>query len=336
MKSIIFGPVRYIESVSDVVDYVKDFPIEDNKRLPYPRFLYRGHKDADYPLWPSIGRETLSITAEGRLIEMAKNKRPDTFSSADRLTLLAKMQHYGLPTRLIDFTTNPLVALYFACQKKNDEQKHEVDGKILVFSDHVDRTGEVLSSCRSLLFEEPWKIGEETEKSYQTECFEINHKYYTHDFVQNLILSLVGMKYRELPVAIWLRQITYRQWFIEWDSQVCRNSLSPEGQCEVLAALMHNLVIVEAQETLERQRLQQGVYMLIPNAVEKRADGKYYVKRQLPAFYEQNINYGRMIIKAEHKEQILRELDLIGINEGFLFGDSIDHVCSQIKRSVFC
>ena len=42
---------------------------------------------------------------------------------------LVKMQHYGLPTRLLDITSNPLVALYFACQNDNNR-----DGIVFIYT----------------------------------------------------------------------------------------------------------------------------------------------------------------------------------------------------------
>lgn len=39
----------------------------------------------------------------------------------DKIDFIAFAQHYGIPTNLLDITTSPLTALYFACQSEKDE-----------------------------------------------------------------------------------------------------------------------------------------------------------------------------------------------------------------------
>ena len=93
-------------------------------------FYFRGHSDHEkYKLEPSIYREPEWVENEHRMFREIIMKCPDDFRNT-RTTFerLVKMQHYSLPTRLLDLTGNPLAALLFTVNGSSDK-----DGEVLIF-----------------------------------------------------------------------------------------------------------------------------------------------------------------------------------------------------------
>lgn len=91
-------------------------------------WFFRGHSEISWQLMPSLGRlkkyggfDTISEIEEAMYFDFLTRSGSLLPSNNDCWNNIFSMQHHGLPTRLLDWTENFSVALYFALKNAKSE-----------------------------------------------------------------------------------------------------------------------------------------------------------------------------------------------------------------------
>ena len=151
-------PKENIVAISNFIDFVKE--VEAHSTYTYNDLvLYRGQGDTTWDLMPKIVRNGIKdnfIETENNLTNEFKRLARSLISSdilSNPWDSLAVAQHHGLETRLLDWTTNPLVALWFAFREEIQVTNRSVWVLFLEKDDIADiSVGSPLSQTKTKAF----------------------------------------------------------------------------------------------------------------------------------------------------------------------------------------
>lgn len=109
-----------IKSIDDLFESLHNTFINDEK------YIFRGQANNTWKIRPTLLRYECSKIFQLKIIENSSFKPLETnldipyLKTYNSIEYLSILQHFDYPTRLLDLTYDPLIALFFACHSKNE------------------------------------------------------------------------------------------------------------------------------------------------------------------------------------------------------------------------
>lgn len=287
---------QYMQHIEGAVKQLKSDMIRDEY------LAFRGQSNSAYPLMPSIARplknraDVQMMHFEKELVYAAQHEHPEEFLKIDSpIELLIKLQHFGIPTRLLDITTNALVALYFACSGSPEKDAEVFMLKLRRDYHWNDPLTEFIADTYRL---------DMAEKSIR-ECYETFKKqpYYMEPII--LDEEDEESSFYEFRNAL---NLCHSEPLVVQPPKTFSRLNAQSGQF----LLFTNDLCYDGESDLPTE-----------------VDGSIG-----PLSKTHNLIRGILRVPYSAKSAILRDLEVLGITRSTLFHDNIDVVCEEIVNGI--
>jgi hypothetical protein len=221
---------------------------------PSPDLWFRGESDNTRTLLPKIGRlngeengdwyDDQCINGkprnlwgrERRLFERFKRRARNGLQTLpqDNLEWLALAQHHGVPTRLLDWTANPLIALWFATNKRPARHKEDQTKISVVYALKIRREnlrplpdedfepfeGDAISPSKGPFFVEP---------PYLHPRMQVQRSRFSFHTAPNKPFESTDLKRFDIPEKFWT-EIQRKLYYVGVDASTIWTDLSGLGE----------------------------------------------------------------------------------------------------------
>lgn len=290
----------YISDVPSFINKIIEInKIIDNKNENHEVF-YRGHGKFSYELLPTLLREDpngkgkIYLKGEHLLFRELLTTEPLSFNNdISGFDILTRMQHYGMPTRMLDISSNPLTALYFACENL----KHDEDGEVVLIS----------TKKSDICFYDSDKI------SCLTNLAKLNTTQ-KDQLAQYIIKSQKTDPKKSILDEKDMTEKCYEQYL-----HFILNE-KPYFKPRIEIKDLKNIFCVKGRLNQERIIAQSGSFLIFGLDAEA-----------IPKNGNTNFTVHKIRIKKENKKAILDELDLLNINQRTVY-PSMENSAKYIKN----